>query len=125
MEWLIVALIGLVGTVVGVIGKGIYDQKGAQLNDSAAIRKELREDLESLRKTLREVEAELHEAKRKEIDMDIALSRAVARLDECAEVIELLLQAEEKLDQGDVRKAKTILALIEQDRKMRRELNIQ
>jgi 16S rRNA G527 N7-methylase RsmG len=124
LEWLIPALIGLTGTVIGVIGKGIYDQKGAQLSDSAKIRQELREDLNSLRQTLKEVEAELHDAKRKEIDMDIALSRAVSRLDECAEIIGLLLQAEEKLDQGDVRKARMILALIEQDKKMRRELKL-
>lgn len=124
MEWLIPALIGLVGTVAGIIGKGIYDQKGAQLSDSAAIRKELREDLDSLRKTLKEVEVQLHEAKRKEIDMDIACSRCVARLDECAEVIGLILQAEEKLDQGDVRRAKMLLTLIERDREMRKELHV-
>lgn len=123
-QWLVLPLFTLIGTVLGVLIKGLLDLRGAKFNDSAAIRKELREDLESLRKTLKEVETQLHEAKRKEIDMDIACSRCVARLDECAEVIGLILQAEEKLDQGDVRRAKMLLTLIERDREMRRELHV-
>lgn len=124
MEWTFNALLPLVGIILGIIGKGIYDTRFKKIDDAAKIRAELWEELKSLRSTLKEVEDQLHEAKRKEIDMDIACSRCVARLDECAEVIGLILEAEEKLDQGDVRRAKALLSLIERDRQMRRELNL-
>jgi 16S rRNA G527 N7-methylase RsmG len=118
-EWLISPLIAVASVLIGIIGKGIYDTKFKKIDDAARIREELWKEVGHLR----EVNKELEDLRVRSTDLEIAVKRAVARVEECAEVITSLLEAEDHLDKGNVKKARTILHLIERDRMMREQMD--
>lgn len=121
-ENLITPLLTFAGVVFGILGKGFYDTKFRRLDDAAQIRKELRDEIGKIKEQAAEW-WEMYQAARERItDLDIACARCFARLEECAEVIARLLEAEELLDAGNVKKARAVLRLVETDRGMREQM---
>lgn len=123
-EKLLPVLLPFAGTVLGVVLTRLYDLKFKRIDDAAQIRKELREEIGHLRAAADEFSEKYQREREISTDLDIALSRAVSRVEECAEIIDRLLQAEEFLDAGDVRKARIILKLVEMDREMRKQMDL-
>lgn len=120
MEWLIVPLITLVGIIFGIIGKGWYDTKFKKIDEADSIRKELREELSKLREYFQD----LQKLRVKYADLDIALTRALSRLEECVDFIRRLLDADQCLAEHDVKQARVLLHLVERDKKMREQLEV-
>jgi len=121
-ETLLTPLLAFAGVVFGILGKGFYDTRFRRLDDAAQIRKELREELEKIKGRAEHFWGKYQAARERIADLDIACGRCFSRLAECAEVIGKLLDAEERLDAGDVRSARTILKLVERDMAMREQL---
>lgn len=113
--------------LVGAYLKGVYDLKFKRIDEATQIRGELRAEIENLKKETQGIRAfriKYEDSRALVADFDIACSRCVSRLEECVEVINCLLEAEDSLDKGYVRKARTILRLIENDKGMRAQMNL-
>lgn len=113
--------------VVGAYLKGVYDLRFKRIDEATRIRGELRAEIENLKKETQNIRAfrvKYENSRALVVDFDIACSRCVSRLEECVEVINCLLEAEDNLDKGYVRKARTILRLIDNDKHMRAQMDL-
>ena len=115
----------LVGAALGIVGKGFYDTRFKKIDDAAKIREELWKEVGRLREFNDAVGAKYQGSRTLIADLDIVSSRFMARLEEAADVIGVLLEAEECLNHHDVQRAKVILRLIERDKGMFDEMKIE
>lgn len=130
-QWLVIALLPVVGAVLTVVVQKLFDLRATKVTEQGQIHAALWEQIKSLKDEARALAEALagfrkgYEDSRALItDFEIALSRTVARLEELAEWITALLEAEEELEAGHVRKARVLLKLVERDRAMREEMRL-
>lgn len=130
-EWTFGPLLILAGTAIGVAGSLLLGVLKNRTDKTAKFWDGLMKEVERLGKIVPELEKEVSQLNDKLLeknvrinDLVIALNRVISRLKECVEVVNLLLRAKKRLEQGDVKKAEVLLVLIERDMKAMELMNL-
>ena len=102
-----------------------------KLDEAGEIRKELREqvarltaDVASLNQQIQNLYGERRDLEMRTTDLEIAILRYASRIEEFITVINFLLEAEEHLDAGHVRRARAFLRLAESDKQMLEQMRL-
>ena len=120
-------LLTVVGGVVTIVIQKLFDLRATKVTEQGQIHAALWQQIAALREQIKELskfQKGYEDSRALITDFEIALSRTVSRIEELAEWITVLLEAEEQLEAGHVRRARVLLKLVERDKEMREELQL-
>lgn len=105
--------------------------EGKKLDEAGEIRRELREqvaklngDVEKLNEEVDKLYGQRRDLELRTTDLEVAIVRYASRIEEFITVINFLLEAEEHLDAGHVRRARAFLKLAETDKRMLEQMRL-